>query len=122
MLQSLMTSLSHWKSTLLHPSKMIELTYPSLKWSPHSDLYAEEEMKRVDKEGYARKFKGTRRASSVIDDDGEFIRCINALTVSPTEERSKNYDAYNISEVKTDNFKMNSDILCKNWGIGKNIA
>jgi hypothetical protein len=39
----------------------IELTYPSPEWSPNSELYAEEESKCVDEEGYARKFKGTRR-------------------------------------------------------------
>jgi hypothetical protein len=47
----------------------IELTYPSPKWSPNSKLYAKEETKCVDKEGYGCKFKGTQRASSMVQDD-----------------------------------------------------
>jgi hypothetical protein len=65
----------------------IELTYPSPEWSPNSDLYTEEESKCVDEEGYAPKFKGTRVTSSVVHDDGEFIRSINALTISHDEIR-----------------------------------
>jgi hypothetical protein len=40
----------------------IELTYPFHKWSPYTDLYAEEESKCLDEEGYAGKFKTSRRA------------------------------------------------------------
>jgi hypothetical protein len=53
-------------------SERIELTYPSPEWSPNSDIYAEEESKCIDEEGYTRKFR-TRQTSSVIHDDGEFI-------------------------------------------------
>jgi hypothetical protein len=95
----------------------IELTYPSPEWSPNSDLYAEEESKCVDKEGYAHKFRGARCSSSIIHDDGEFIRCINTLAILQTGEVRET-----ISGVKSDKFKMNSDFLCNNWGIGNGIA
>jgi hypothetical protein len=94
----------------------IELTYPSPEWSPNSDLYAEEESKCVYEEGYARKFKGTRATSSVVHDDGEFIRSINALTISHDSIRET------ASGINSERFKLNAYVLCTNWGIGKNIA
>jgi hypothetical protein len=97
--------------------KRIELTYPLPEWSPNSHLYAEEESKCVDEEGYARKFKGTRQTSSIIYDDGEFIRCINELTISKPDEVRET-----VSGINSDKFKMNTDVLCTIWGIGKNIA
>jgi hypothetical protein len=93
----------------------IELTYPSPEWSPNSDLYTEEESKCLDKKGYARKLKGTRRTSSIIHDDGEFIRCINALAISQDDKQS-------VSGINSEKFKLNSIVLCTNWGIHKNIA
>jgi hypothetical protein len=65
-------------------SDRIELTYPFPECSPNNELYAEEESKCIDEEGYARTFKASRRASSVIHDDCEFIRFINALSITPT--------------------------------------
>jgi hypothetical protein len=97
----------------------IELTYPFPEWSPHTELYAEEESKCIDEQGYARKFKASRQASRVIHDDGVFIRCINALSITPTtEEREIN----SISALKSDKYKLNADMLCNNWGIGRTIS
>jgi hypothetical protein len=94
----------------------IELTYPSPEWSTNSELYAEEETKCVDEEGYARKFKATRRTSSLVHDDGGFIRSINALTISQDDIRET------VSAINSEKFKLNPDVLCTNWGIGPNIA
>jgi hypothetical protein len=96
--------------------KRIELTYPSPEWITNSDVYAEEESKCLDEEGNARKFKGTRRTSSVVHDDGEFIRSINALTISHDEIRET------VSGINSEKFKLNADVICTSWGIGKNIA
>jgi hypothetical protein len=93
----------------------IELTYPSPEWSPNSDLYAEEESKCVDEEGYARKFKVTRRTSSIIHYGSEFIGCSNELAISQDNEQS-------VSGINSEKFKLNADVLCSNWIIGKNIA
>jgi hypothetical protein len=79
----------------------IKLTYPPPEWNPDSNLYTEEGMKCVDIEGYARIFRVTRRPSNMIHDDGEFIRCINALTIYPTDDESEIYNAYNISALKS---------------------
>jgi transposase InsO family protein len=97
----------------------IELTYPFPEWSPNTELYAEEESKCIDDEGYARKFKPSRQTSSVLHDEGEFIRCINALSITPTLEQCR---SESISALNSDKYKLNADILCNNWGIGKTIA
>jgi hypothetical protein len=97
----------------------MELPYPFPEWSPNTELYAKEETKCIDEEDCARMFKALRRASSIIHDDGEFIRCINALSITPnTEERELN----SISALQSDKYKLNADILCNNWGIGRTIA
>jgi hypothetical protein len=51
----------------------------------------------VDEEGYSRKFKKPRRASSVTHDDGEFLRYIDALSIRHTDED------HDISALKSDN-------------------
>jgi hypothetical protein len=90
----------------------IELTYPFPEWSPNTELYDEEESKFIDDEGYARKFKASRQALSIIHDDGEFIRCITALSITlTTEEREIN----SISALKSDDYKLNAVVLCNNW-------
>jgi hypothetical protein len=94
----------------------IELIYPSPEWSPNSELYAEEESKCVDEEGYARKFKGTRTTSSVVHDDGEFIRSINELTLSHGSIKET------VSGINSEKFKLNADVLWTSWGIGRSTA
>jgi hypothetical protein len=79
-------------------------------------LYAKEESKCVDEEGYARKFKGTRTIYSVVHDDGEFIRSVNALTMSHDSIKET------VSGINSEKFKLNADVLCTNWSIGKSIA
>jgi hypothetical protein len=48
----------------------IELTYPFLEWRPNNELYAKVKSKCIDEEGSERRFKASRRALSVIHDDG----------------------------------------------------
>jgi hypothetical protein len=93
-----------------------ELSYPFPKWSPNIELFAEEESNGVDEQRYARKFNTSRRASSMIHDDGEFLRCINALSIMPTNKEQ------DISAMKSDKFRLNADVLYTNWIIGKTIA
>jgi hypothetical protein len=62
-----------------HECERFELAYPSPEWSPNSDLYAEEESKCEDKEGYACKFREERQTSSIIHDYGVLIRCIKRI-------------------------------------------
>jgi hypothetical protein len=56
-------------------------------------------LKCVDEKGYAHKSKMSRRASSVIHDDGDFLRCINALSIVHTDED------HDISALKSDKLK-----------------
>jgi uncharacterized metal-binding protein len=51
----------------------------------------------------------------VVHDGDKFLRCIIALCITHTDEDR------NISDMKSDTFKLSADVLCKNWGIGKNI-
>jgi hypothetical protein len=97
----------------------LKLIIPIPEWSPNIKLYAKEESKCIDEVGYARKFKVSRLASSVIHDDGEFIRCINALSITPTTEVR---EINSILALKSDNYKLNADILCNNWDIGRTFA
>jgi hypothetical protein len=57
-----------------------ELTNPFPEWSPHDPVYAEEESKRLDDEGYVRQFRNHRQVSSVIHDEGDFINGVNGWT------------------------------------------
>jgi hypothetical protein len=79
-------------------------------------LYAEKESKCVDEDGYAGRFKGTSSTSSVVHDNGELIRSINALTMShaPIKET--------VSGINSEKFKLNAEVFCTNYGIGKSIA
>jgi hypothetical protein len=88
----------------------------SPEWSPNSEFYTKEESKCVDEEGYVRRFKGTRATSSVVHDDGEFIRSINELTISHDSIRET------VSGINSEKFKLDADVLCTNWGISKSIA
>jgi hypothetical protein len=55
-------------------------TYPLLEWNPHDAMFAEEEAKCMDKEGYAQKFGGKQQHSSVMFVEDDFVRRINKLT------------------------------------------
>jgi hypothetical protein len=94
----------------------IELIYPFPKCITNTELYAEEESKCVDEEVYGSKCKESRKASSVINDNGKFLRCINTLSITYTDEYN------NISALKSDKFKLSANVLCNHWGIGKTIA
>jgi hypothetical protein len=52
----------------------------------------------------------------LIHDEGDLIRCINELTISQDGVTET------ISGIKSEKFKLNSDVLCNNWGIGTKIA
>jgi hypothetical protein len=76
----------------------IELTYPLPEWSPNSDLYADEESKCVEEEGYARKFKGAGRTSSIFHDNGAFIRCINTLAILQADKARQSIFGINLDK------------------------
>jgi hypothetical protein len=72
--------------------------------------------KCLDEKGFARKFNGTRATSSVVHDDGELIRSVNAITISHDSIRETG------SGINSEKFKLNASVLCTNWGIGKSIT
>ena len=84
----------------------IELTYPYPEWAPHDPIYAEEESKCKDDEGYVTDFRRVESLNTVFDEN-EFITRINELS---------------ISSVSSEKFKLTPDVLCQNWGIGRVIA
>jgi hypothetical protein len=67
------------------------LTRPFPEWSPHDPVYAKEEAKCIDEEGYVRWFRNTRQVSSVIHDEGNFINGINGWSTNHKEQNVSSF-------------------------------
>ena len=93
----------------------IELTYPFPEWCPHDPKFAEEEANRTDDDGCVRSVRNSRNVSQVTHDEGDLLSGFNGWEAVGEEQIS-------ISGINSDKFKLTSDVLCKNWGIGKALA
>ena len=93
----------------------IKLTYPFPEWCPHDPKFAEEEANRTDDDGCVRSVRNNRNVSQVTHDEGYLLSGFNGWEAVGDEQIS-------ISVINSDKFKLTSDVLCKNWGIGKALA
>ena len=93
----------------------IELTYPFPEWCPHDPKFAEEEANRTDDDGCVRSVRNNRNVSQVTHDEGDLLTGFNGWEAVGDEQSS-------ISGINSHKFKLTSDVLVKNWGIGKALA
>ena len=74
------------------------------------------EAKRTDDDGCVRSIRSiNRNVSQVIHDEQDLLCGINGWEANRDEQVV-------ISSINSDKFKLTSDELCKNWGIGKALA